>query len=112
MPRRMHVVLGVRKAMMMAMHGRPPEHAALGAALGQHGQEELRKAARGEGPVGEISVVAGADAEHPQAIEHAAQHQRSAIERTSTLPSERRLTPDQIAAKQPRWTIRKGIAAG
>ena len=72
---RMHVVLGVGEAMMVSVLGRPPQHAALRAALRQHGQHELHEAARGERPVREIAVVAGAYAEHPNTIEHAAQRQ-------------------------------------
>ncbi len=62
---------------MMAVLCRPPQHAALRAALGERGQDELQGTARGERPVGKVPVVARTHAEHAQAIEHTAQHQRA-----------------------------------
>ena len=45
--RRMHVQLGVGMQMMVAMLGRPPQHALLGRGLAGEGQQELERAAGG-----------------------------------------------------------------
>ena len=61
---------------MMAMLGRPPEHALLGRALGQEGEHELERAAGRVGAMREIAMIAGADGEHPQPIERDAERDR------------------------------------
>jgi hypothetical protein len=57
---------------MMAMLGRPPQHALLRAALRQHGKQELEGAAGAVGAVCEVAVVAGSDGKNPQPIEQQA----------------------------------------
>ena len=66
---RVDVLLGVGVQMVPAVLGGPPEHAALGRALGEAGEHELAGAAGLEGAVREVAVVAGADAEHAQQVE-------------------------------------------
>jgi len=63
-PRGVRVARAVGEAVVLAMVAGPPEHALLHGALGAHGQDELEGAARPEGAVGEVAVVAGGDEEH------------------------------------------------
>ncbi len=73
---RMHVGLGVRVQVMMPMLGGPPQHALLRRRLRQHREHELECAAGREGAMGEIAVIAGADREDPQPVEHEADRDR------------------------------------
>ena len=74
--RRVDVLLGVGVQVVLAVLGRPPEHALLRRALGEAGEHELAGAAGLEGAVREVAVVAGADAEHAQPVEGDAQRRR------------------------------------
>ena len=62
---------------MPAMLGRPPEHAALCRGLRQERQAELEDTAGAEGPMREVTVVAGTDREDPQQIKRNSEHQRA-----------------------------------
>ena len=59
----MDVVLGVGMQMMVAVLGRPPQHALLHGALREEGEDELEDAAGRIGAVREVAVIAGADRE-------------------------------------------------
>src|SRR5262245_43669091 len=69
-PRRMHVVLGIRMQMVMAMLGRPPQHALLQRALRQHREHELERPAGRIGAMREVAVVSGPDGEDARPVEH------------------------------------------
>src|ERR1700710_1486155 len=62
--------------MVMAMLGRPPQHALLRAALGEKGEDELEGPAGREGAVREIAMVAGGDREHTKPVERHAKRDR------------------------------------
>ena len=74
--RRMHVLVGIRMQVMVPMLGRPPQHALLRGALRQDREHELEGAAGRIGAVREIAVIARADREDAQPVEHHADDHR------------------------------------
>ena len=66
--RRVNVGRLVGEAVVVAVVARPPKHTLLDCALGSQGEDELEGAARPEGAVGEVPVVAGGDEEHPRRV--------------------------------------------
>ena len=93
--RRVHVVFGVGMQMMVAMLGRPPQHALLQRALARDGKDELEDAAGRIGAMGEVAVIAGADREDAAPIERDAENDRLARSRRSRSPQNRRDAPAQ-----------------
>ena len=77
---RVHVVVGVREAVMLTVVSRPPQNAALGGALREKGQDEGEGPACPEAPVGEIAVIAGGDPEHPERVEPDRDHQIAQVD--------------------------------
>src|SRR5215469_8216172 len=71
-PWRMHIELGVGVQMVMAVFSRPPQHALLGRALGQHGKRELECTASRVGAMRKISMVSSTDRKNAQPVEHRA----------------------------------------
>src|SRR5215510_7616435 len=68
--RRVDVALGVGVQVVMTVLGGPPQHALLGRALRQQGENELEGAAGREGAMREVTMIAGPDGEDAQPIEH------------------------------------------
>src|SRR4029434_6986514 len=68
--RRMNVALGVGMQVMVAVLGGPPQHALLGGALRQQGENELECAAGRKGAMREVAMIAGPDGEDAPPIEH------------------------------------------
>ena len=73
---RVHVELGVGVAVVPAVLAGPPQHAALGRALRQAGEDELERSAGLVGAMREVAVIARRDAEHAEEIERDAEGQR------------------------------------
>jgi hypothetical protein len=65
----MHVRIGVRVHVMLAVLGRPPQNAALGSRLRQKGKAKLKDPTRSECTVGKVSVIPGTDRENANPIE-------------------------------------------
>ena len=97
--RRVHVVLGVGVQMVMPVLGRPPQHALLGRALRQYGEDELECTAGQVGAMREVSMVSCADRKDAQPVKHRADCDR--------LPR-----PVQSAATQAKCTSTNGMADG
>ena len=74
--RGVNVVLRVGMDVVVAVLGRPPQHALLGGALREAGEDELECPTRGEGAVRKIAMVGRADGEDPHGIEREADPQR------------------------------------
>ena len=72
--RRMDVVLGIGMEVMVAVLGRPPQHALLQRALAHESEDKLEDAAGRIGAMGEVAVIAGADRENAEPIQHHAQN--------------------------------------
>ena len=64
----MDVLRPVRVLVVVAVIGRPPEHALLGRRLSQQRQQELGHAGQPVGAMAEVAVEAGRDGEHPQVV--------------------------------------------
>ena|SRR6516225_9334340 len=72
----MQVFFGVGKPVMMTMMPGPPERAFLHGAAAKPRQDKLKDPARLEGAVGEVAMIAGGDAEHPDQVRPGAKRQR------------------------------------
>ena len=66
--RGMHIFAGIRIAMVHAMMRCPPENAHLRAGLGEKGEDKLRDSTELEGAMAEVTVIAGSDRKHANAI--------------------------------------------
>ena len=69
---RMHILGRIGMQMMLAMLGRPPQDALLGARLGKEGEDELEHPRGRIGAMGEIAVVSSTDRKDTQPIERGA----------------------------------------
>ena len=74
--RRVDVALGVAEAVVVAVVAGPPEGALLGRHAAAEGEDELERAARLVGAVGEVAVVAGGDEPHAPEVEDGAEGER------------------------------------
>ena len=63
-PWRVHILFGVRKAVVVTVVSGPPERAHLRRRGADPGQDELKGPAGAESPVGEVTVIPGGDSEH------------------------------------------------
>jgi hypothetical protein len=62
------ILKSIGTAVMMAMGGSPPKGAKLGRTGSQERQEELKRAAGFEGPMGKIAVISSRYPKHPQNV--------------------------------------------
>jgi len=65
----MDILFVVGVAVVVPVMGGPPERAPLGRCIPQEGEKELPEPAGLVGPVGEVAVVKGRDAEHADYVE-------------------------------------------
>ncbi len=72
----MNVEFGVGMEVVVAMVGRPPQHALLRRRLREHGENELEAPARLISPVGKVAMVTRANGEDPQPVKANADRHR------------------------------------
>ena len=72
--RRMHIGRRVRVFVVLTMLRGPPQDAALGRSLCEESQAELKDARGAKGAMGEVAMIACADGEDPNQIQHHRQH--------------------------------------
>ena len=100
----------VGPAVMMPVMRSPPQHAALGAALGEEGQHELERAAGLVGAMREVAVVGAGHGEYADEIEHRASDGRRRGNPGPDRAEGEHVDEDEWGCPQPANTTLAGCA--